>query len=90
VGGEIASMIKGLLWRAAHFGFYIIPEADVGVRGIDHEDLPVVDGNRLAARFLLPVFELGGLLLACSMAGAGLELTRIDCGVIFGVVRLFN
>ncbi len=45
MGGEIASMIKGLLWRAAHFGFSIIPEADVGVRGVDHEDLPVVSGQ---------------------------------------------
>ena len=63
MGGEIASMIKGLLWRAAHFGFSITPEADVGVKGVDHEDLPVVDGDRLAARFLLPVFDLGAYFL---------------------------
>ena len=50
-------MIKWLLWRAAHFVLSIIPEADVGVRGVDHEDLPVVDGDRLAAyaqKILLP------------------------------------
>ncbi len=56
-------MIKWLLWRAAHFVLSIIPEADVGVRGVDHEDLPVVDGDRLAARFLLPVFDLGAYFL---------------------------
>ena len=43
--------------------FSIIPEADIGVRVVDHEDLPVVDGDRLAARFLLPVFDLGAYFL---------------------------
>ena len=43
--------------------FFIIPEADVGVMGVDRDDLPVVDGDRLAALFLLPVVDLAAHIL---------------------------
>jgi hypothetical protein len=48
-----------------HISFFsIIPEVDVDVRGVDHEDLPVVDCDSLAARFLQPVFDLGPSILS--------------------------
>jgi len=59
----LQARLKGCCGKPHISFFSIISEADVGVRGVDHEDLLVVDGDRLAARFLLPVFDLGAYFL---------------------------
>ena len=61
MGSAIARMSKGLLRRVSVFS--IIPEADVGVRVADHDDLPMIDGDNLAARTLLPVADFAAHFL---------------------------
>ena len=63
---------KGILVLKHISVFSIIPGTDVGVRGDDHDCLPVVDGDGLRTRFLLRRAER--LTLECLEQIPGLDV----------------